>query len=76
MMPPDLKELELSALYDLLAVYTARYTQIMRWGSPSDNLKEYQDSILELQTEIDFRITEIDTGMQRLAMGQLLTKGE
>jgi hypothetical protein len=75
-MPPDLKELELSALYDLLADYTARYTQIMRWGSLSDNLKEYQDSILELHSEIDFRITQIDTGVQPLFMGQLLTKGE
>jgi hypothetical protein len=75
-MPPDLKELELSALYDLLAVYTAQYTQIMIWGGPSDNLKEYKDSILALQTEIDYRETQIDTGVQQIVMEQLLMKGE
>lgn len=64
-MPPDLKELELSVLCDLLAVYTAQYTQIMRWG-PSDNLQEHEESILALQTEIDFRKTQVDTGVQQL----------
>lgn len=63
-MPPYLNKLELSALYDLLAAYTAKYTQILRQG-PSDNLKNCQNSILALQTEIDFRKTEIDTGVQQ-----------
>jgi hypothetical protein len=63
-MLPDLKELELSALYDLLAVYTTQYTQIMRWG-PSDNLKGCEGSILALQTEIDFRKTQVDTVAQQ-----------
>ena len=59
-MAHDLKELELSALYDLLATYTTQYTQIMRWGRPSDNLKECEQSILEMQTEIDFRKNKAD----------------
>jgi hypothetical protein len=64
-MPPDLKELELPVLYDLLAVYTTQYTHIMRWGDPSDNLKVCKDSILALQTEIDFRKTQADTGVEQ-----------
>ena len=64
-MAHDLKELELSALYDLLATYTTQYTQIMRWGRPSDNLKECEQSILEVQTEIDFRENEADTIVQK-----------
>ena len=60
-MAHDLQELELSALYDLLAAYTTQYTRIMRWGGPTDNLKECKDSILELQNEIDFRENKADT---------------
>jgi len=53
-MAQDLTELELSALYDLLATYTTEYTQILRWGS-LDELKQCGDYILELQNEIDTR---------------------
>ena len=59
-MAHDLKELELSVLYDLLASYTALYTQMLRWGSPSGILNDCGKSILELQIEIDFRKTEVD----------------
>ena len=59
-MSSNLKKLELSVLYDLLAARTTQYTHIMRWGSPSDNLKECQDIILELQSEIDFRENQAD----------------
>jgi len=64
-MAQDLKELELSALYDLLASYTTQYTHILRWGSPSDNLKECEQSILQVQTEIDLRNTQPDTDAQQ-----------
>ena len=64
-MTQDLKELDLSALYDLLATYTTQYTHIMRWGGPTDNLKECEQSILEVQTEIDLRNTLPDTDAQQ-----------
>ena len=64
-MTHDLKELELSALYDLLATYTTQYTQILRWGGQTDNLKECEQSILEVQTEIDLRNTLPDTDAQQ-----------
>jgi len=64
-MAQDLKGLELSALYDLLASYTTQYTHILRWGSPPDNLKECEQSILQVQTEIDLRNTQPDTDAQQ-----------
>ncbi len=64
-MAQDLKELELSALYDLLASYTTKYTQIMRWGLSSANLKECEESILQVQAEIDSRKTQPDTDEQQ-----------
>jgi hypothetical protein len=37
----------------------------MRWGGPTDNLKECEQSILEVQTEIDLRNTLPDTDKQQ-----------
>jgi hypothetical protein len=64
-MAQDLKELDLSDLYDLLATYTTQYTHIMRWGGPTDNLKDCEQSILEVQTEIDSRNTQPDRDTQQ-----------
>ena len=60
-MLPDLKNLELSALYDLLADYTSKYTLLMRWGGKSDGFDECRDTILQLQNEIDSRKPQVDT---------------
>jgi hypothetical protein len=59
-MLPDLKDLELSALYDLLADYTSKYTLMMRWGGISDGFDECKDVILQLQCEIDSRKPQVD----------------
>ena len=59
-MPSDLKNMKLSALYDLLADYTSKYTLMMRWGGVSEGFKECRDAILQLQNEIDFRKTQAD----------------
>ena len=55
-MLQDLNEKDLNALYDLLATYTSEYTQIVRWrkGEP-ESLKECENIILQLQSEIDSR---------------------
>jgi hypothetical protein len=60
-MPSDLKDLELSALYDLLADYTSKYTLMMRWGGMTDGFDECRDIILQIQNEIDFRKSQADT---------------
>jgi hypothetical protein len=60
-MLPDLKDLELPALYDLLADYTSKYTLMMRWGGVSDGFDECKDAILLLQNEIDSRKPQADT---------------
>ncbi|HWY33303.1 MAG TPA: hypothetical protein VNX68_01575 [Nitrosopumilaceae archaeon] len=60
----DLKEKDLSTLYDLLAAYTSQYTHIRRWGGPSENIKEYEELILKVQSEIDCRKIETVTEEQ------------
>ena len=60
-MLPDLKDLELSALYDLLADYTSKYTLMMRWGGQADGYDECKDIIRQLQNEIDSRKPQEDT---------------
>ncbi|HEV7424702.1 MAG TPA: hypothetical protein VGO21_05990 [Candidatus Paceibacterota bacterium] len=54
-MQHDITKLELPALYDLLAVYTTKYTQMLRNHGATPDFKECQDTILKLQTEIDLR---------------------
>jgi len=60
-MLSDLKDLELSALYDLLADYTSKYTLMLRWGGVNDGFDECRDVILQLQNEIDSRKPAVDT---------------
>jgi len=59
----DLKEKELSALYDLLADYTSQYTLMMRWGKGkiTDGFDECRDVIQQLQNEIDSRKPQENT---------------
>ncbi len=59
-MLPDLKDLELSTLYDLLADYTSKYTPYDEVGRRTWGFHECRDSILQLQNEIDYRKTEVD----------------
>jgi hypothetical protein len=54
-MQHDITKLELPALYDLLAVYTTKYTHMLRNHGATPDFKECQDIILKLQTEIDSR---------------------
>lgn len=37
----------------------------MRWGSPAENLKECEQSILQIRAEIDSRQTQPDTDEQQ-----------
>jgi len=63
----DLKEMELSALYDLLADYTSQYTLMMRWGKGkiSDGFDECRDVIQQLQNEIDSRKPPVKTPLNK-----------
>ena len=54
-MQPDFRELELSALYDLLATYTEKFTLMMRAGSPTGEFNKCEEFIIKLQTEIGTR---------------------
>jgi hypothetical protein len=60
-MLPDLQNLELPALYDLLADYTSKYTLMMRWGGISDGYEECKNVIQQLQSEIDSRNSQVNT---------------
>jgi hypothetical protein len=59
-MPADLKDLELSAIYDLLSDYISKYTLVMRRGGVSDGFDECKEIILQLQNEIDSRKSKVD----------------
>jgi hypothetical protein len=54
-MLPEYKDQEISALYDLLAIYTAKYIRMLRHWSPAVDFKECEELISMLQTEIDSR---------------------
>lgn len=61
---PDLKEIELSVLYDMLADYTSKYTLMMRWGGLTDGFYECRDAIQQLQNEIDSRKSNTEAEIQ------------
>ncbi|HEV3221682.1 MAG TPA: hypothetical protein VGZ90_02330 [Puia sp.] len=52
----EFKDLEISALYDLLATYTTKYTRMLRHWGPTLDFKECEEYIAKLHTEIDSRI--------------------
>ena len=54
-MLPEYKDLEISALYDLLAIYTAKYIRMLRHWGPAVDFKLCEEFILKLETEIDSR---------------------
>ena len=58
-MQHDITKLELPTLYDLLAVYTTKYTHMLRNHGATPDFKECQDTILKLQTEIDLRNSQL-----------------
>jgi len=62
----DVKKMELATLYDLLALNTASYTQMLTQGGINDQFNTIKQNILDIQREIDDRkavprsITESD----------------
>jgi hypothetical protein len=54
-MAPEYKDLEISALYDLLAIYTAKYIRMLRHWGPAVDFKECEEFMVKLETEIDSR---------------------
>ena len=54
-MIPEFKDLEISALYDLLASYITKYTRMLRHWGPAFDFKECEECIAKLHTEIDSR---------------------
>jgi hypothetical protein len=54
-MQRDYVNLELPALFELLALYTSKYTHNLKIGSLDDDFKKYEGLILQLQNEIESR---------------------
>jgi hypothetical protein len=59
-MLPEYKDLEVSALYDLLAIYTAKYIRMLRHWGPAVDFKECEEFIVKLETEIDSRKIKVE----------------
>ena len=57
-MQNEFGDLQLSALVDLLVIYTKKYTHMMKVGSPQNKLNVYEELILQLHTEIQNRKTK------------------
>jgi hypothetical protein len=51
-MKEDLTQLDLSAIFDLLAEYTAKYTRMMNEGAPDIEFENSEEIIISLQNEI------------------------
>jgi hypothetical protein len=51
----DLTRVELAVLYDLLAINTATYTQMLAKGTSEEDFNLCKQNILKLQSEIDAR---------------------
>lgn len=51
----EFRSLELTALIDLLSVYTARYTKMLSEGMPKDDSNACREIIQLLQYEIETR---------------------
>ena len=58
-MQSELKDLDLSTLYDLLSTYTTKYTLLLRDRMITPEFKECKDAIIKLQAEIDTRIIKV-----------------
>jgi hypothetical protein len=58
-MVPEYKDLGISALYDLLAIYTAKYIRMLRHWGPAVDFKECEEFIAILQAEIDSRKVKV-----------------
>ena len=59
-MHSEFGHLQLPALIDLLAIYTKKYTHMMKVGSPENKLKVYEELILQLHNEIQTRKKQED----------------
>jgi len=51
----DIKQLELSALYELLAEYTSRFTHMLANGASETEFTACKETIVDLQLEIESR---------------------
>jgi hypothetical protein len=51
----DFKQLELSALYEMLAENTTKFTQMLTNGAPESEFDSCKETILHLQSEIAAR---------------------
>jgi hypothetical protein len=51
----DFKQLELSALYEMLAENTTKFTQMLTNGAPEGEFETCKETIVHLQTEIASR---------------------
>lgn len=49
--------MDLSAIFDLLAEYTAKYTRMMNEGAPDVEFEKSEEIIISLQNEIERRRT-------------------
>ena len=51
----DVKKLDLTTLYDLLALNTASYTQMLTQGGVNEQFNVIKQNILDIQRELDNR---------------------
>lgn len=51
----DFRNMELTALLDMLSAYTAKYTKMLSDGSPKDDSNACRDMIHSLQKELETR---------------------
>ena len=51
----DFQDMELSALLDMLSLYTAKYTKMLSDGAPKDESNTCREIIQQLQSEIESR---------------------
>ena len=54
-MQNEFQGLQITALIDLLTIYTEKYSHMMKAGGSTEKFKKYEELILELQTEIKTR---------------------
>jgi hypothetical protein len=59
---PDFSDFDLSELYDLLGVYTKIYTGMLALNiPPSEQFLYTKDIVVQIQTEIQTRIKNLET---------------
>jgi hypothetical protein len=59
-MKNEFGDLQLPALIELLAIYTRKYTHMMKVGGLENKLKVFEELVLQLHNEIQTRKTQED----------------